>query len=130
MGSDGCPCNLQALLVTNTGGKIGTIDSDINDLLFMPFPPLMLLHHLSLCHCLPLPKTKRNGFVRCFQLQLQQWCEKTVLPIDIQIVLYQGMAVLLDAFIEVCPIRIGTPKPVIHNPLIAAAIVVHWGDHH
>jgi hypothetical protein len=22
------------------------------------------------------------------------------------------------------------PKPVIHNPLIAAAIVVHWSDHH
>jgi hypothetical protein len=65
-----------------------------------------------------------------FQLNLQWWLETTVLPIDIQTILYKGMAVLSDAFIEVCPIRIEIPKPVIHNPLIAAAIMVHWSDPH
>jgi hypothetical protein len=43
---------------------------------------------------------------------------------------FSESAVLLDAFVEVCPVRIEMPKPVIHNPLIAAAIVVHWSDHH
>ncbi len=56
--------------------------------------------------------------------------ETSVLPIGIQIVLYQEMAVLLDAFIKIYTIRIEMPKPVIHNPLIAAAIVVHWSDQH
>jgi hypothetical protein len=40
------------------------------------------------------------------------------------------MAVLLDAFIKIYTIRIEMPKPVIRNPLIAAAIVVHWSDQH
>jgi hypothetical protein len=84
-----------------------------------------LFSHPSLHHGLPLSKRQTNGFVRCFELHLQKWCETTVLPIDIQIVLYQGMAVLLDAFIKVCPIRIEMPKPVIDNPLIATAIMVH-----
>ena len=130
MGLDGCPCNEQLLVATNTGGIICTIDGEINDVLFVPCPPLMLFHHPSLCHGHPLSKRQRNIFVRCFQLHLQQWCEATVPPIDIQIVLYQGTAVLLDAFIKVCPIRIEMLKPVIHNPLIATAIMVHWSDHH
>jgi hypothetical protein len=130
MGLDACSCNEQSLVVTNTGGEICTIDSEINDVLFMPCPPLMLFGHPSLHHGLPLPTRQKNGFVGCFQLHLQQWHETIVLPSDIQIVLYQGMAVLLGAFIKVCPVRIETLKPVIHNPLIAAAIMVHWSDHH
>jgi hypothetical protein len=130
LGSDACPCNEQLLVQTDTGGKICTMDGKINDVLFMPCPPLMLFSHPSLHHDLPLSKRQRNRFVRCFQHHVQKWCETTVLPIDIQIVIYQGMAVLLNAFIKVCPIRIEMPKPVIHNPLIAAAIMVHCSVHH
>jgi hypothetical protein len=118
------------LVATNTGGQISTIDGKVNDVLFMPCPPLMVFGHPSLDHCLPLPTRQRNGLVRCFQLYLQQWLETTVLPIDIQIGLYQGMAVLSDAFAKVCPIRIKMPKPVIHNTVIATAIMVHWNNPH
>jgi hypothetical protein len=45
-----------------------------------------LFSHPSLHHGLPLSKRQTNGFVRCFELHLQKWCETTVLPIDIQIV--------------------------------------------
>jgi hypothetical protein len=40
---DGCACDEQLLLPTDTGGKIGNINSKINNVLFMPCPPLLLL---------------------------------------------------------------------------------------
>jgi hypothetical protein len=63
---DGCACDEQSLLTTDTGGKISTIDSEINNVLFMPCPPLLLFSHPSLRDGLPLLKTQRNRFVRCF----------------------------------------------------------------
>jgi hypothetical protein len=56
-------------MATNTGGEIRTIDGEINNVLFMPCPPLMLFGHLSLHHGLPLPVRQRNGLVGCFSAQ-------------------------------------------------------------